>query len=1014
MRVSYMIKKNITILIFCASICIGSFAQEKNLALNKPVSANSENSLYPAKNIVDGKITRHSKWMSANVKPPHILEINLQQYCNINKVVLYTGIPELERTAAEATQAAGFWSAKNFKLQYWDDANWTDMPHTEVHENRLTTVPWSFSPAINTFKLRFICDDGEPISVMEIEVFGTETNNRPVAGAAIDLQKKKERTTDQQVTVKISDKVIGKTMKYVGYNQGYYLPGSNVSGWLEYSTVNSVRLWASLNAFVPEASVQVDNNIFSVVEFDRRKNELRQNPEHNRYIQWNTLTPLYDKADTSSTNAMVLNYAMKELKRLDIDVILQISSTDFDSSWSNKWKQWQRFYALAYYAAKEGDVAMFSMQNEPNHRNSGPMKLDQWIMGMQIVSDAVHSAVEDVNKKYGKQLKPKFVGPVTAGNNPEWWAAVSKNLRTDYHGQTVDKDLIEIFSTHSYNSPAAGYESRINAIRKIIMDNHPAGKPLPIVYTEIGRWMNAYLIDKDETMDSPSLFTEWAGIYTNNTLNGGYGMWAFKFANTVSSAYPRGIKSGHHFTWQGKRIVEDAYKNIAFQKKVTASSSPATAAFVTDNNKTDASAWIADSSANEKWLEIDLGKKMEIGSAVIYTGSASGIYTAPDRVKNFTLKYFSDDKWNEIPGAAQQNNKYAQVFTVFKNPVVTDKIRFLSGDKESAKVREIKLFLKEDDPVDNPNFNISGIQRTGQVVRLFAKGFKEERPLMETTVSVADVNLDALTSFDQESGNYYVWLVQRGLYKNNIELDLGSLGVSPDVLVTAETVGPVTYGEVHSVYTINKNNKLPIVLPPQTVMLLTISPGKLQKNVIVAAADATVTGEKNKTDDKSLPKELFVALDAEKPENNQVSYIRFNVDEKNLASAKRVILKLYGHNATDQSVFRFHVYGMVTDAWKRHEITWQTAPLLDENEALIEAVGQKAFVAGELAMDNNKKYHYLDVTEQVKKYAATGSLSFALVRETRQSGDDLDKGKIISIGSLNSDHKPELIYWTEK
>ena len=132
--------------------------------------------------------------------------------------------------------------------------------------------------------------------------------------------------------------------------------------------------------------------------------------------------------DTSSTNAMVFSYALTELKRLGVDVVLQINSTDFKNDWDNKWMQWQRYYALAYYAAKTGNVTMFATQNEPNHRNSGPMKLDDWIMAMQIVSDAVHSAVEDVNKKYGKHLEAKFVGPVTAGNNPEWWAAVAKNI----------------------------------------------------------------------------------------------------------------------------------------------------------------------------------------------------------------------------------------------------------------------------------------------------------------------------------------------------------------------------------------------------------------------------------------------------------------------------------------------------------------------------------------------------------------------------------------------------------
>ena len=49
---------------------------------------------------------------------------------------------------------------------------------------------------------------------------------------------------------------------------------------------------------------------------------------------------------------MVFEYALKELKRLNIEPVLQINSTDFDGTWSNKWKQWQRFYALAFYAAK--------------------------------------------------------------------------------------------------------------------------------------------------------------------------------------------------------------------------------------------------------------------------------------------------------------------------------------------------------------------------------------------------------------------------------------------------------------------------------------------------------------------------------------------------------------------------------------------------------------------------------------------------------------------------------------
>ncbi|MDP4291662.1 MAG: DNRLRE domain-containing protein, partial [Bacteroidota bacterium] len=765
----------------------------------------------------------------------------------------------------------------------------------------------------------------------------------------------------------------------------------------------------TLNAFVPEEDVQVSKDIASVEEFDKRKNELRQSPEDNKYIKWNELLPLYDKPDSSSTNAMVFNYALTELKRLGVDVILQINSTDFKNSWENKWKQWQRYYALAYYTAKKGDVAMFAMQNEPNHRNSGPMKLDQWIMGMQIVSDAIHCAVEDVNKKYGKSLIPKMVGPVTAGQNTDWWAGVSKAIRTDYHGKQVGKDLLEIFSTHSYNSPAMGYTSRVNNIRDIIQKNHPAAQALPIVFTEVGRWMNAYLIDKEETMDSPSLFTEWAGIYSNNMKNGCYGMWAFKFANTASSTYPRGIKSGHHLTWQGKRIVEDAYTNLALNKPVTTSNAGSSAHLITDGNKSDASAWIADSSEMVHWAEIDLGKKVELGSSVIYNGSASGEYTSPDRIKNLKLQYWDGTTWKDIPGTVEKDNKYSQLFDIFQNTVSTNKVRFVCTGKEPVKVREIKLFAKNDGPSEEANYNVSGIQRTGEVVRLFAKGFKDERPLLETKSSVEDTDLDTYTSYDEKSGNYYMWLVQRGMTDYNLKIDLKELNIEGETPITAQTVNSSYYGEVSKLFYAKPNKTIDLTLSPQSVVLLTIPQGRLVKTVLSATANATVSPANNNSSN-GLQNELSVQLDAATPEKNHVSYLWFDLSKASISNAQQILLRVNGKTDKTDGTFRLHVYGIPSQKWNQQKLNWNNAPLLDSKEALIKAVGQKAFVAGELSFSSQRGDHMVDVTDLVKKHAGEG-ITFVLVRETRQIGDDEDKGKTVTLGSINSINKPELIIW---
>ena len=987
---------------------------QENIALHKPVSVSSEDQAFPAKNITDGKINRTSKWQASTNKAPHIVEIDLKKYYNINELIVHSGITDQEKKPNEMTQVAGFWSVKNFKLQYWDDANWTDFPKAEIHENRQVAASFKFKPTVTTFKIRLVCDDGEAINIMEIEAFGTIAANMPEPPTIASSIKKADASKGpQKADITITNKTIGKTMKFIGYNQGYYFPGSNVSGWLEYSNINSLRVWASINSFVPAQYVQVDKNISSVEEFDKRKAELRASPENNKFLKWSALLPLYDQPDSSSTNAMVYNYALTELKRLGIQVVLQLGSTDFSDDWENKWMQWQRYYAIAYHSAKTGDVAMFAMQNEPNHKNSGPMKLEQWIAGSQIVSDAIHRAVEDVNKKYGKHLEAKFVGPVTAGQNTDWWAAVAKNIHTDYHGKTIKDNIVDLFSTHSYNSPAAGYESRISNIKKILAENHPEGKSLPILYTEIGRWMNAYLIDKEETMDSPSLFTEWAGIYSNNMKNGGYGMWAFKFANTASGPYPRGIKSGHHYIWQGQRIVEDAYKNLALHKPVKASTAIGMGKLVTDGIKTDASAWQSGSgNETEKWLEIDLGTQQELGSAVIYTGAADGVYTNPDRIKNFKLQYLKDNVWTDIPGAEEKESRYTQLFITFNQAVKTNKIRFFSNDKGNLKVREIKLFAKGDGPSKQADFNVAGIQRTGEVVRLFAKGFKDERKLLETKSSVEDNDLDTYTSFDENTGNYYMWLVQRGMSAYQLSVDLSNLKLAAGTPITAETVSGVNYGEVTDLISLSNTGKFNFTLAPQSVVLLTI-PSSIKPAIISlkAKADASVKGGKNAALNFGSNQQMAVQLDAADPSKNEVAYIQFDVAQHKPSEIKRAVFAISGRADVGNKPYRLHVYAIPQPkGWDQKKITWANALLLDSKEALIKNVGTAAFVAGEIAFNQKESYHYLDVTEILKKHG-DDAITFVLVRETRQLGDDEDKGRKVSLSASESGTAPKLQIW---
>lgn len=985
-----------------------NFAQQ-NLFKGADVFVSSENENFPGKLAVDGVISRNSTWISGTgSRPPHILELTLKQYCDIDSLIIYTGIPEKEKNSHEKIQSPGFWNVKNLVIQYWDDANWTDISETITTENRVDKIIFHFPVPVTAFRFRLHSTDGEPIRIIEMQGYGKVNKTLSIPSLPLRRENDLQSAKSTHVKVKINREIEGQSMKYVGYNQGYYMPNSNVSGWLEYSGVNSLRVWASLSTYASEKWINTSLQARNLAEFEKFKKILRSDPENANFIAWDSIAAVASQP-VYSTNSMVMDYAFEELNRLGIDVILQISNSSQDTSWENKWKLWQRYYALAFYAAKTGNVEMFAMQNEPNHRHSGPVPLDIWIELMKVVSDAVHCAVYDVNRLYNKELVPQFIGPVTAGTNTNWWAQIAASERVDYKDEKIDQDLIELFSTHSYNLPAAGYTSKVQSIDQILRENHPLDHSKPILFTEIGRWMNAYLIDKEETMDSPSLFTEWAGIYTNIMKGRGYGMWAFKLANTASSTYPRGIKSGHHHIWKGKRFFEDAYDNLALRKPVRASATDAgyNPTYVTDGDKSNTSSW-AYTSESAKWLEIDLEKEVQMGGMVIYTGSAGGIFTAPDRIRSIQIESWDGSTWRAIPGASEKDSRYAQLFYTFVEPIKSSKIRITTDDPGKVIIREIKIFGPNTLSSASESYDISGAQRTAEVVRLFAKGFKDQRPLLKCDVSVKDTDLDICSSLNSISGNIYVWLVQRNLIDYQIDFDLADLGIHPGTPVVYELVGENKYGEA-TILKSAEDGTLSLTLPKQSVGLLTICPG--QAKIKKLAADYSAMVKAGIEADKIFGStSLEIELDARTKENNKVSYIHFSSQILDLEQSERVVLGVHGHCNQDTIPYRFHVYYINNSDWGKESVNWKNAPCLNKHTALAEGVGENCFIAGQLAMDSNPAYHYLDVTDIVKKYPS-GNLTFMLIREGREPGDDYDKGRVISISNHTSAHAPVLKIW---
>lgn len=960
----------------------------QNLFRKARIAALDARRNYEAEKAVDGLHFRSSTWMPANgSRPPYLLEVSLDRYCDIDSMIIYTGIPEGERTPAESMQSAGYWNMKNFIIQYWDDANWTDIGETLTTENRLDKVVFRFRPAITSFRFRIRSTDGEPIRIIEFEGYGHPNPSMPSPSIVAEEIVRKEYPS--KIEAKIRPESMGRTMRYVGYNQGYFMPGSNVSAWLEYSRVNAVRLWMPLDFLVPETAVDAASRPENLEAFELLKKQLRHNPKQAK-IDWEAIERRADSVYVS-TNTMVYNYALDELRRLNIESLIQTSAYKAAPDWPTRWLLWQRMYALAYYSALRGGVEMFAMQNEPNHRHAGPIPLDEWIRMMRIASDAVHCGVEDAVKAGAGDLQGKFVGPVTAGTNTNWWAAIAAAEGTDYRGKACEQELVDLFSTHSYNLPATGYEGKTLTIERILRENHPHGGSKPILYTEIGRWMNAYLIDKDETMDSPTLFTEWAGIYARNMIEGCRGMWAFKFANTASSTYPQGIKSGHHHIWKGRRFAEDAFHNYAPGCRIVASSTDAGSRpeMAVDGIKDAAHGWHA-TSDESKWLVLELPEPTMLGGMAIYTGTEGGEFTAPDRIRTLRIETECDGVWHTA--ADMRTIRYAQLFPRFEAPVKASRVRISTSDKGHSVIREVKLFGPEFIDGGEESFDIGGAQRTAEVVRLFAKGFGGDKPLLQFDRTSEDPHFDFCAAADSVAGTLFVWIVHRHDKPYRLDLDLSAWGISESPVV-CERVDERHYGDAELLRT-DAAGRIPLQVPPWSVTLLSVPFEAHTQYTLRAAVSATLHGDGSAT---PAPE---IAMNSEKPAEHALGFVGFKVPEPRVARASRILLRLHGASTGDRP-FRFHVYGSGRRLGKR-----PTAEHLDvdlSRPGVLNA-GSSWFVAGETTLTREPNERMLDVTELVKRHT-DGTVTFALIRELREPGDDCDKG---IVGHL--DEVPELIF----
>ncbi|HEV2294397.1 MAG TPA: DNRLRE domain-containing protein [Tepidisphaeraceae bacterium] len=353
-------------------------------------------------------------------------------------------------------------------------------------------------------------------------------------------------------TVSVSQTHVGITPLHVGYNMGHYLPGSNTSAWVDYSGVNGFRVWASPGDYEP--SGDWGSGVDTLAQFAARKAAVSANPEGNGYIPWASYHQNFENRIQSGRNKVNLNYILGELHEREIAPIMQITRSpktingDGNVAWADRWEQWQHFYAMAYHAAKNYDVERYQMYNEPDQSSTSAQRTPQdWLVGLKLASDAVRTAIADVNRLHGKTLQPYVAGPTRIGGtgSTSTWSpgpgfvdygeAALESNRTNYAGLPVAHDVMNVYDLHRYNDSSAGgaYVSDILDLKRLIPQYNVSGQMLPVTYTEYNRRSSSAYASSSDTPDTPLMFSDFASINLKAMSQGVHAMYAFKFSQTM-------------------------------------------------------------------------------------------------------------------------------------------------------------------------------------------------------------------------------------------------------------------------------------------------------------------------------------------------------------------------------------------------------------------------------------------------------------------------------------------------
>jgi VCBS repeat-containing protein len=364
----------------------------------------------------------------------------------------------------------------------------------------------------------------------------------------------------QAATLSLLTNVIGTAPEILAYNAAHFLTNSNTKDWWRYAGVNGVRVFVSPSDIEAiDDLTPVGDYVTNQASFLARKSVLRADPLNVTNINWSYFSNRYETVDLGAlgNNHIRVNYAFREWRRLGVQICAQITASESRlpissaSDWAGKWELWQHFYAQAFYMGRVFDVQRYQMYNEPDAAVS--LTSDEWLMRLQLASDAIQSAIADVNALYSKSLVATILAPVNAGTADSDIALLGglavTNRHVNYLGVT-DTNWFNLhkYDYHQYSGGASGFGGdlvNLNSYLTAAMSPEPRFKT---TCTEFNTHTGATFDTLTETLDTPAEYADFGGICVALMANQCSELYAFKFGQTerTGGTYPVAKNAMHY------------------------------------------------------------------------------------------------------------------------------------------------------------------------------------------------------------------------------------------------------------------------------------------------------------------------------------------------------------------------------------------------------------------------------------------------------------------------------------